>query len=72
MTKFVHIVQVHPVENGEPNLHKVRAEHEFWFKESAIKWMEGFNRVYAATEDDPEEFRAVYLGCVNDATGELV
>lgn len=29
MTKYVHIVQVHPVENGEPNLHKVMWEKEF-------------------------------------------
>jgi len=72
MTTHKHIVQVHPVYDGILQTHKVRAEHEFHFKESAIKWMEGFNRVYAATEDEPEEFRAVYLGCVNDETGELV
>ncbi len=67
-----HIVQIHPVEAGKPNLFKVRGEHEFNFKASAVKWMEGFNRVYAATEDDPEEFRAVYLGCVDTDTGDLV
>lgn len=72
MTQYFHIVQVHPVEQGAPNLSKVKFEHEFIFKESAIKWMEGFNRVHAGTEDEPEELRAVYLGCVNDETGELV
>ena len=72
MTKFLHVVYVYPVEDGEPNMSKVKYEHEFWFKESAIKWMEGFNRVHAATTEDPEEFRAVYYGRVNVTTGELV
>ena len=69
MTKYVHIVQVHPVENGEPNLHKVRAEHEFWFEASAKKWADGMNKV-EAMDGDPE-YMAVYVGRVNDATGEL-
>jgi hypothetical protein len=70
MVKY--IVQIHPVEAGQPNLYKVRGEHEFHFKASAVKWMEGFNRVHAATEDEPEEFRAVYRGCVDTDTGDLV
>jgi hypothetical protein len=63
MTKFVHIVYVHPVENGEPNLHKVKDEQEFETKELA----EFFVRHYT----EPT-LKAVYYGCVNDATGELV
>jgi len=69
MTKFVHIVQVHPVENGEPNLYKVKAEREFATKEQADAWIADHNSLH-----DPYEwnYKAVYLGCVNDATGELV
>lgn len=66
MTKYFHIVQVHPVENGEPNLHKVKMEKEFDTKEYANDFIEGFNKMAKP------EFKAVYRGCVNDATGELV
>lgn len=66
MTKFVHIVQVHPVELGEPNLYKVLMEKEFEDKGRAFNWIESFNEFAGVDE------RAVYLGCVNDETGELV
>jgi hypothetical protein len=71
MTKFVHIVQVHPVENGLPNLYKVKAEHEFDTEQEAKDLVATFNKI---EKDFPEEplMQAVYLGCVNDATGELV
>lgn len=65
MTKYVHIVQVHPVENGEPNLYKVKQEKEFWYKERAEEWIERYNA-------KSNQYRAVYLGCVDDETGELV
>lgn len=65
MTKYFHIVQVHPVENGEPNLHKVLMEKEFDAKEDAMEAIEFHNSIHT-TE------KAVYLGCVNDETGELV
>jgi hypothetical protein len=65
MTKFVHIVYVHPVEQGKPNLHKVKREEEFSDKNDAFAWMLEYNLDY-------EHTRAVYYGCVNDATGELV
>ena len=67
MKIYKHIVRIHPVENGEPNLHKVRAEHEFWFEASAKKWAEGMNKV-ESMDDDPENM-AVYCGRVNDETG---
>jgi hypothetical protein len=69
MTKFVHIVYVHPVELGLPNLHKVELEREFETKEEAERWVELYNdneKIFG------NEDKAVYLGCVNDATGELV
>ena len=65
MTKFVHIVQVHPVENGLPNLHKVIQEKEYDTKYGALGAVMDYNLIYKKTQ-------AVYLGCVNDATGELV
>jgi hypothetical protein len=65
MTKHFHIVQVHPVENGEPNLHKVVKEMEYSDIESAHAVVQHYNETATLT-------RAVYVGCVNDATGELV
>ena len=69
MTKFVHIVQVHPIVQGILQTHKVKEEFEFdeqWKAETCVEWM---NKDY---ELHNPELRAVYLGCVNDATGELV
>ncbi len=71
MTKFVHIVYVHPVELGEPNLHKVKAEREFNTKEQADEWIHFYN----LGDDErhiPRATKAVYYGGVNDETGELV
>lgn len=68
MTQFVHIVYVHPVENGEPNLHKVVKEMEYsekWQAETCVEWL---NMEYEAHS---KELKAVYYGRVNDATGEL-
>ena len=71
MTRYVHIVQVHPVENGEPNLHKVKAEREFGTEQEARAWVSNFN--YDGQDDGrwTRDILAVYLGRVNDATGEL-
>jgi hypothetical protein len=75
MTKFVHIVYVHPVENGLPNLHKVKAEREFETKGEALRWVEYYNTLGDNMRKQgailPDQ-RAVYYGCVNDETGELV
>jgi hypothetical protein len=65
MTKFVHIVYVHPVEQGEPNLYKVKFEAEF----DTVKQAEAFIEEHNA---EITTLKAVYYGCVNDATGELV
>lgn len=69
MTTYKHIVQVHPVENGQPNLYKVRAEHEFWLEASAKKWADDMNKVEHM--GGSPEFMAVYRGRVNTETGEL-
>ena len=70
MTRYVHIVQVHPVELGEPNLHKVKDEKEFETKPQADTWTKLFN--YIEKSYNPKvEVQAVYLGRVNDTTGEL-
>ena len=65
MTTYKHIVQVHPVENGQPNLHKVELEREYDTWKQAMEYVEHFN---AHTKGGVE---AVYHGRVNDATGEL-
>lgn len=65
MTKFFHIVQVHPVENGEPNLYKVLEEFEYTTKEDAEAIIWHWNETWT-------DRKAVYVGCVNDETGELV
>jgi len=67
MIKFVHIVYVHAVENGLPNLHKVKSEKEFNTKLAAEAYVKSYNlNAISGT------VKAVYLGCVNDETGELV
>ena len=70
MTTYKHIVQVHPVENGEPNLHKVKEEREYETKAAADAWIKIFNDI-EKTYGPKVEFQAVYRGRVNDATGEL-
>lgn len=64
MTTYKHIVQVHPVENGLPNLAKVKQEREYDTKNGALAAMMDYNLIYKKTQ-------AVYLGRVNDTTGEL-
>ena len=66
MTIYKHIVQVHPVENGEPNLYKVKREIEFTSNKEALEWLEKFNYMV-----DGDGTIAVYRGRVNDTTGEL-
>jgi hypothetical protein len=68
MPQFVHIVYVHPVENGEPNLHTVVMEQKCPTKEQAdyfIELYEIMTKIAHLSE------QAVYYGCVNDETGEL-
>jgi len=69
VTKFVHIVYVHPVENGLPNLYKVKHEAEFQFYGEADKYVKQQNRKFKKAGD---ALQAVYYGCVDDNTGELV
>lgn len=75
MTKYFHIVQVHPVYDGIVQTHKVKAEREFETKEEALRWVEYYNNLgdnmRKQGADLPDQ-KAVYLGCVNDETGELV
>ena len=68
MTTYKHIVQVHPVENGLPNLHKVKWEKEFDTKELADWYIKTANDTI---KEQGVEIQAVYLGRVNDITGEL-
>jgi hypothetical protein len=74
MPKLVHIVYVHPVENGWANLYKVLAEQEFDTKEEAENYVIKYNTEYAGVRfGNKNPYRsAVYYGCVNDETGELV
>jgi uncharacterized protein YciU (UPF0263 family) len=67
MTKFFHIVQAHPMENGKPNTYKVITEWEFVDKQKADDWIKTYNQNF-----DNVFSAAVYVGCVNDETGELV
>jgi len=69
MSQFVHIVYVHPVELGEPNLHKVKQEKEFEAVDAARNFEWNFNQDATAKGF---ALKAVYYGCVNDETGELV
>ena len=71
MTKYVHIVYVHPVELGEPNLYKVKEEKEFASKEEAANYVHCYNNPVYCAEHEQVFTKAVYYGRVNDATGEL-
>jgi hypothetical protein len=71
MTKYFHIVQVHPVENGDTNTYKVVLEKEFDTKYEADEFIDVFNRNPVPNRHGDNTV-AVYLGCVNDETGELV
>jgi hypothetical protein len=71
MTKYFHIVQVHPVEKGEPNTYKVVLEKEFESMHHADEFIRVFNSNHMPDRHGNETI-AVYLGCVNDETGELV
>lgn len=69
MTKYFHIVQVHPIYNGILQTHKVKKEFEFdekWKAEQCVEWL---NQNYEAHNPN---LKAAYYGCVNDETGELV
>lgn len=68
VTRYVHIVQVHPVELGKPNLHKVKTEREFNTQESAEAYVLAYNKNFDA---GIRAHKAVYLGRVNHETGEL-
>lgn len=68
MTTYKHIVQIHPVENGEPNLYKVKSEKEFDTLEGAQKCVKDYNR-WAPISMIAK--KAVYRGRVNCETGEL-
>ena len=65
MTQYFHIVQVHPVEAGKPNTYKVKREEEFTNDWEAQEFIEDFNKNH-------NTLQAVYVGKVNDETGELV
>ena len=69
MPKFVHIVQVHPIVQGILQTHKVREEKEFESHFNALQWIDIRN---LRAEQKGEALKAVYLGCVNDETGELL
>jgi len=69
MTQFFHIVQVHPIVGGHLNDHKVLEEREFESPFEAHSWVEIRN---TRAQQNKEALLAVYVGCVNDETGELV
>jgi hypothetical protein len=69
MTKFVHIVYVHPVYDGILQTHKVELEMEFDTVRQAEAWIRKYNNTERYFN---VELKAVYYGCVNDETGELV
>jgi hypothetical protein len=71
MTQYFHIVQVHPVENGDTNIYKVVLEKEFETKFEADEFIHVFNRNLVPNRHGDITV-AVYVGCINDETEELV
>lgn len=60
----IHIVRVHPVQNGNPDLNTIGAEHKLVSKEQAEHFIKMFNQ--PETRGRKEFARAVYYGCVNN------
>ena len=67
MSTCRHIVKIHPIEKGEPNLYTVEHEAESDTKEDA----EAFVQWYNNEQCTDGSMKAVYYGQVNNATGEL-
>lgn len=65
MTKYVHIVQVHPEENGEVNLSKVEEEFEFETKEESEEFILECNKFRTWLINGKQQpVKAVYNGVV--------
>jgi hypothetical protein len=64
-----YIVQVHPVEAGRPNLFKVKKEELFADKNEAFHWIWDYN---LEQQRVGKSIQAVYRGCVDTETGDLV
>ncbi len=67
--KYLYIVQILSVENGEPNPNAVLKEKEFVDPAEANQYIKEFN---IAADINGVQKQAVYLGLVNTETGELV
>ena len=67
MTTFAHLVQIHPIEMGEPNLDKVEHEEEF----KTLKEAEIYYWRYNSNPEHAGSTRAVYQGRVNCTTRKL-
>ena len=66
MPKFFHVVHLCLfLENGKPDLYKPRYDEEFNTEDEAQKFIKDFNRKHI-------DLIAVYVGKVNDETGELI
>ena len=65
MTKYFHVVHLCRIENSKPDLYKPRYDEEFDTEEEAQKYVKDYNQNHT-------DLIAVYVGKVNDKTGELV
>jgi hypothetical protein len=66
MTKFFHVVHLCRIlEKGKPDLFKPRYDEEFKTEEEARKYVKDYNQNHI-------DLIAVYVGKVNDETGEMV
>ena len=72
MTKYVHIVYVYPIECGKPNLYKIKLDREFDTEQEALCFVHAYNNPVYCAGYEQIFTQAVYYGCVNDETGELV
>jgi hypothetical protein len=65
MTKYFHVVHLCQIANGKPDLYKPRYDEEFDTEDEAQKYVKDYNQNHI-------DLIAVYVGKVNDKTGELV
>lgn len=66
MTQHKHIVQVHPIENGLPDLNRVELTMKFNTQKQANKWITNYNNTERHFN---VELKAFYSGHTNTKLG---
>jgi hypothetical protein len=69
--RHVHVLAIHPVENGEPNLNKVMHKQEFPTRDIAMGHVLNFNKNSQLNTGPGTKMAAMYHSRIDNATGEI-